>query len=200
MRGLFFAADMHDWWTMRTLIALLLAVSAGTAIAQDAPGTRPGGERLTTMPLAGMVARTEQRGEVTEVEWLPAGVSFDQAMRVVNIRRIPRRAGGGGPLDFISGLAECFSPCPDQRVSAIDHTPIQGHSAARVRIDIALLTRTGRPASIHALAVSGDRYTHTITVFINGPLTPADHRFASDVLASAVFCMPGSNLLACASD
>lgn len=193
---------------MPNLLNLLLALS-GMAAAQTSPerplGSAPGPageagagtEYLVTMPLPGLVPHTEVRGTVRETDWLPPGLSVDSATRLVTVERMSGGAGPDAPLRFIRGVSTCFANCAGRALHPVDQTPFQGHPAARVRVDIPLRRTTGRPGTLYALAVSGDRDLHIVVVTVPGPPSEADERFAQDVLRSVVLCTPTSPVPAC---
>jgi hypothetical protein len=183
---------------MRILSILLLVLASGAAAAQ-APRARPA-EYLATMPLGDLVPRTRERGGTWERDWLPPGVSFDHALRIVTVRRISGATDDGAPLRFIQGLATCFTPCPDQRLDPIDRAPFQGRPAARVTLDMPASAISGLPSRAYVLAVAGERALHVAVVLFRGPRSPADERFAQDVLRSVVLCTPASRVAACGSD
>jgi len=185
---------------MRILFNLLLVLvlASGPAAAQDRPA-RPA-EYLVMMPLGDLVPRTRERGGTWESDFLPPGVSFDNALRMVTVRRISGAIDDGAPLRFIQGLATCFTPCPDQRLDPIDRAPFQGRPAARATLDMPTGGFSGLPNRAFVLAVSGERALHVVVVLLRGPMPPADERFAQDVLRSVVLCMPGSRAAACGAD
>lgn len=188
---------------MRTFLILLALLAPAFAAAQDArvpAGNAPESEYLGTMPLGDLVPRTEVRGGTRETDWLPPGASFDRAHRMVMVERISGATDEGAPLRFIQGLASCFRPCPDQRVGAIDRAPFQGHAAARAIIDMPPSAVSGLPSRTYVLAVSGDGALHVLTIVLRGGRSPADERFAADVLRSAVLCTPFSSAGACRPD
>jgi hypothetical protein len=198
---------------MRTLYNLLLLPSAATAAAQGLPAQPPGrapieaasamagSEYLVTMPLGDLVPRTEERGGTRETDWLPPGASFDRALRMVMVERIAGATDEGAPLRFVQGLATCLRPCSGQALSAIDRAPFQGRPAARVTIDMpATAVFSGLPSRAYVLAVSGERALHVVIVMLRGSRSPADERFAQDVLRSVVLCTPTSRAAACGSD
>lgn len=186
---------------MRTLPILLTLLASASAAAQDArtsAGNAPDSEYLGTMPLPGLVPRTEVRGGTRETDWLPPGASFDRAARMVLVHRISGPADAGAPLRFIQGLATCLRPCPGQRVGAVDRTPFQGHPAARAIIDMPPgAVFSGLPTRTYVLAVAGDGALHALTIVLRGARSPADERFAADVLRSATLCAPFSSAGAC---
>lgn len=189
---------------MRIFPILLALLAPAFAAAQDGPPApprnAPDSEYLGTMPLPGLVRRTEVRGGTRESDWLPPGASFDRAPRIVIVERIAGAADDGAPLRFIQGLATCFRPCPDQRVGAIDRAPFQGHAAARAIIDMPPGAVSGLPTRTYVLAVSGDSALHVLTIVLRGSRSPADERFAEEVLRSAVLCTPFSSAGACGPD
>ena len=187
---------------------LLLALSglAAAQVSSEAPlGMAPGlgaaagaeTEYLVTMPLAGMVPHSEVRGTVRETDWLPPGQSADSATRLVTVERMSGGAGPDAPLRFIRGVSTCFADCAGRAPNPVDQTPVQGHPAARVRVDIPLRRTTGRPGTLYALAISGDRDLHVVVVTVPGPPSEADERFAQDVLRSVVLCTRASREPAC---
>jgi hypothetical protein len=186
---------------MPSLFDLLLVMAAASAAAQSGPAQPPGAEYLATMPLGDLVPRTEERGGTRETDWLPPGASFDRAPRMVIVERISGAADDGAPLRFIQGVATCLRPCPSQAVAPIDGTPFQGRPAARAVIDMpATAAFSGLPSRTYALAVSGDRALHVIIVLLRGSRSPADERFAQDVLGSVVLCTPTARAAACGSE
>lgn len=190
---------------MRTFPILLALLASAAAAAQGgarAPaGTAPDSDYLGTMPLGDLVPRTEVRGGTRETDWLPPGASFDRAARMVLVHRISGPADAGAPVRFIQGLATCFRPCPGQRVGAIDRAPFEGHPAARAIIDMPPGTQfSGLPTRTYVLAVAGDGALHALTVILRGARSPADERFAADVLRSATLCTPFSSAGACRPD
>jgi hypothetical protein len=117
---------------------------------------------------------------------------------MVLVHRIAGATDDGAPLRFIEGLATCFRPCPDQRLGAIDRTPFQGHPAARAIIDMPPgAVFSGLPTRTYVLAVAGDGALHALTIVLRGARSPADERFAADVLRSATLCTPFSSAGAC---
>lgn len=183
---------------MPSLFNLLLLLSAASAAAQSGPAQPPGAEYLATMPLGDLVARTEERGGTRETDWLPPGASFDRAPRMVIVERISGAADDGAPLRFIEGVAACLRPCPGQAIAPIDRAPFQGHPAARAVIDMpAAAVFSGLPSRTYVLAVSGDRALHVVIVLLRGSRSPADERFAEEVLRSAVLCTPAARAAAC---
>jgi hypothetical protein len=183
---------------MRILYVLLLVLASGSAAAQDPPA-RPA-EYLVTMPLAGLAARTREREGVTQIDWVPSGETPDSARRMITIERLSGAAGDAAPMHMLRGLATCFSPCPGETQAPIDQAPFHGRPAARVTINMPARAHTGRPTRAYALAVSGERDLHFIAVIVRGEVSPADERFAQDVLRSVVLCVPGSRAAACGAD
>ena len=173
------------------LIELLLALAALAAQGAGDP------EYLATMPLTGLVARVEERPGVRQTDWLPPGQSFDRAARVVTIERIAGGAGPEAPMRFIAGVTTCFSPCPDRQAPQVSQAPIGGRPAARATIDLRPNAAFPGPRRVFALAISGERDLHTVTVLIRGPISSADTDFAEAVLRSAVVCAAGSRAAAC---
>jgi hypothetical protein len=187
---------------MRTFLILLALLASASVAAQDAPqapaGAAPDSDYLGTMPLGDLVPRTEVRGGTRETDWLPPGASFDRAPRMVLVHRISGPADAGAPVRFIEGLATCLRPCPGQRVGAIDRTPFDGHPAARAVIDMPPgAVFSGLPTRTYVLAVAGDSAVHALTIVLRGARSPADERFAADVLRSATLCTPFSSAGAC---
>ena len=201
-------------------LAYALAVIAGTLAlpdggwAQDRAGfhydergrlvqgpapveARPGTEFFVTMPLAGMVSRTQERPGVRQTDWLPPGQSIDRAHRVVTIERIAGGAGAAAPVRFISGLTTCLRSCPDGRTDVVGQAPVSGHPAAHVTIDLSPNAANPQPRRVFALAVSGERDLHVITVVIRGSLSRADAEFAEAVLRSVVMCTAGARAPVC---
>lgn len=179
-------------------LLLVLVLASGAAAAQ-APRERPA-EYPAAMPLGDLVPRTREQGGTWETDWLPPGVSFDHARRIVTVRRISGATDDGAPLRFIQGLASCFRPCPDHRLDPIDRAPFQGRPAARATLDMPASTISGLPSRAYVLAVSGERALHVAVVLFRGPRSPADERFAQDVLRSVVLCLPNSRAAACGAD
>jgi len=178
------------------VMILLLILAAAIAGAQPA-GAPADSEYLATMPLVGLVARTQERPGVRQTDWLPPGQSFDRATRVVTIERISGAAGAEAPMRFISGLMTCLRPCPDDRNGPVGQAPVGGHPAARVTIDLPANAAHPEPRRAFALAISGERDLHTVTVLIRGPLSRADTDFAEAVLRSAVVCTAASRAAVC---
>lgn len=198
---------------MPSLFNLLLVLAAGAAAAQSGPerplggppseAARPpaGAEYLVTMPLGDLVPRTEERGGTRETDWLPPGASFDRAVRMVMVERIAGATDDGAPLRFIQGLATCLRPCPGQEPAPIDRAPFQGRPAARFTMDMpATAVFSGLATRTYALAIAGERNLHVVIVLFRGPRSPADERFAEEVLRSVVLCTPTSRAAACGSD
>ena len=181
---------------MRTAYGLPLLLAA--AAAPGVPPQPPGGEHLATMPLGDLVARTEVRGGTRETDWLPPGASFDRALRMVTVERIAGATDDGAPLRFIEGLATCLRPCPGQGAGVIDRAPFQGRPAARITMDMpASAVFSGLATRTYALAVAGERNLHVVIIVLRGSRSPADERFAEDVLRSAVLCTPASRAAVC---
>jgi hypothetical protein len=176
------------------VIDLLLALAALASQGTTDP------EYLATMPLPGLVSRTQERPGVREIDWLPAGQSFDRATRVVTIERIAGGAGPEAPMRFIAGVTTCFSPCPDHQAPQVGQAPVGGRPAARAAIDLRPNATFPGPRRVFALAISGERDLHTITVIIRGPITPADTDFAEAVLRSATVCTAGSREAVCRAE
>ncbi|HMJ93475.1 MAG TPA: hypothetical protein VK472_05195 [Allosphingosinicella sp.] len=180
---------------------MILALLLGATIAGAAPADTPANsEYLATMPLAGLVPRTRERPGVRETDWLPPGQSFDHATRVVVIERIAGAAGPEAPMRFIAGVTTCFAPCPDHQDAPVSQTPVGGRPAARGTIDLRPNATFPGPRRVFALAISGERDLHTVTVMIRGALTRADTDFAEAVLRSAVVCTPASRAAVCRPD
>ena len=189
---------------MRIFVMLLALLASAAAAAQGArtpAGDAPDSEYLGTIPLGDLVPRTEVRGGTRETDWLPPGASFDRAARMVLVHRISGAADAGAPVRFIEGLATCFRPCPGQRVGAIDRTPFDGHPAARAIIDMPAGSQfSGLPTRTYVLAIAGDGALHALTIVLRGERSPADERFAADVLRSATLCTQFSSAGACRPD
>jgi hypothetical protein len=186
---------------MPSLYHLPLLLAAASAAAPGVPAQPPGAEHLAVMPLGALVARTEERGGTRETDWLPPGASFDRAPRMVMIERISGATDEGAPLRFVQGLATCLRPCPGQAIGPIDRAPFQGRPAARAAIDMpATAVFSGLPTRTYALAVAGEGALHVVIVLLRGERSPADERFAEEVLRSAVLCTPASRAAACRSD
>jgi hypothetical protein len=178
------------------LIAFALAIQPASPAAPSLATV----EHLGIAAPAGMVPRTKVEGARRSTDWFAAGETFDDARRLVTVLDLAGRGGPTAPAELIRGLATCFRPCPTQLVSPLDATPFAGRPAARVRIDTPPNPRTGKPMTIFALAVSGERDLHLIAVAIRGPVSPADEAFAQAVLRSATWCPAGSTDGVCASN
>jgi hypothetical protein len=171
----------------------LLILAAVIAPANAAEET----EYLATMPLAGLVAHTRERPGVRQTDWLPPGQSFDGAARLVTVERIAGAAGPEAPMRFIAGLTTCFAPCPDHRPATVSQAPVAGRPAARVMIELPVNAAHPQPRRAFALAVSGERDLHTVTILIRGAPTRADTDFAEAVLRSVTLCTAASRAAPC---
>jgi len=164
----------------------------GRLIKTERAGQANTFEHVAIAAPAGLVRRTKVEGTRRTTDWFAAGETFDDARRLVTVLDLSGGGGPGAPAEMLRGLATCFRPCPTQRISAIDATPFSGRPTARIRIDAPPNARTGKTMTIFALAVSGERDLHLITVVIRGPVSLADEAFAEAVLRSSRWCAVGS--------
>ena len=133
-------------------------------------------------------------------EHFVAWESADKGRRRVKIVTLPGRGRPDAPAAMVRALLPCANPCPGQRMGQIDHRPFAGRPAARSRAYVPSYGAGGRPLTIFALSVAGERDLHTVLISISGPLSSADEAFARAVLRSVTWCPAGSRDRICGAN
>lgn len=165
----------------------MLAIIAAMALVAQGDGAP---EWIGRAELPGFVeGHRVERPHGMIVEWVPEGETVRDWTRIVTVQRFGEAATRTRPRAVIAGMAEGLpASCPGGVAGAVETLRVSGRQAARFRADCPLNPVTGRPETLFALAIAGERDIHMLQVAFRHVPSADEARWAEALLASAVLC------------
>lgn len=156
-------------------------------------------ERLSALLPDGFVIGYEaQDGTVSIREAVPTGETVNDWSRMITDLRF---AGAAKllPIDkfhkaLTNGLAES---CPGVKVGAAVRLTLDGHEAARLRVDCPRLPATGKPETFFSLTVAGDKDLLNRQIAFRHVPSDQDTAWADALLAGTHLCLADSASKGC---
>lgn len=169
------------------------------ALAAAAQGAAP--EWIGRAELPGFVeGHRVERPHGMIVEWVPEGETVQDWTRIVTVQRFGETATRLRPRDVIASMAEGLgASCPGGVAGEVETLRVSRRPAARFRADCALNPGTGRPETLFALAIAGERDMHMLQVAFRHVPSADEVRWAQALLASAALCTGRSVEAVCRS-
>lgn len=169
-------------------IVAAVALMTGSVAMSQTSSMEWQGEFLAPAANAGMVLGWINPRSPTMREFVPRGETVEGWTRMLTVQTMPWRMGltPTGVLRMLANGME--SACSGATVAPIEAAALNGRDGATIRVDCPRNPQTGKPETMFARAVQGDRSITMVQAAVRRVPTAEDVTWATQVLSSVTFC------------